>query len=287
MAPFFTGIAGSINGQAGYGFGRRKAVSLSKFIQYYIFNSPGSLNTTTANNFGFTFSPSALVSLLTIGNGSSGQSRGPGQGPGGNGGNSGSVIVLMNSTLSSIAPGGNLPYTIGTISGGTNVGLTTGGNGGTVGVFGGYVNGLPGASGSPGLIPSLPTYSPEFASYTITGGSGGSGGGGGSQGSGSAGGGGGAGGLIITKAIPDTPLIYAAPVSPEPTATSGSPGGETGPTPQSSSRSGGGGGSGGTGYGAGGGGGGGSAENWGYYSPGGAGGNGSPGIFIIKISEFR
>jgi len=277
MAPFFTGIAKNLGG---YGFGRKKGDILLEFIQYYLFTSPGSLNTTSANNFGFSFSPSALVSMLTIGDGSSGA---PGYStPANNGGSSGTVVVRTDVPLGTIAPGGNLPYTLGSISGGVSIGSTTGGAGG-----GPTVNGY---TGNPGSFPSLSPYSPKFELYTITAGSGGSGGVTnyyvGPFGSG---GGGGAGGLIVTKASPDTPLIYGTPAPSPITATSGSPGGVTGPGNSNGTppRSGGGGGNGGTGYGAGGGGGGGPVENWGATSPAGSGGAGSGGVFIIKISEFR
>jgi len=278
MAPIFTGSK--------FGFGRSAAaaVALSEFIQYYIFNSPGSLNTTTANNFGFAFSPSALVSLLTIGNGSSGSfgTTGPNNN-GGNGGPSGTVVVRIDVPLGTVAPGGSLPYTLGTISGGVSIGSISGGAGAPTGS-------TPGITGNPGLFPGLSPYTPNFALYTITAGSGGAGGatynyvgpyGGG--------GGGGAGGLVLSNATPNTPLIFGPTASPAPTATSGTPGGSTGPGNNNGTppRAGGGGGTGGTGYGAGGGGGGGPVENWGATSPTGPGGAGAAGIFIIKISEFR
>lgn len=272
-------IVSRVSFNRGFG-GRRKISSLTEFIQYFIFTSSGSLNTNTANNFGFTFSPSALVNLLTIGDGSSGTSGY--SSPANNGGTSGTVVVRTDVPLGTVAPGGSLPYTLGTITSGVSIGSTSGGVGGT------NAN-TPGATGNPGSFPSLTPYAPKFELYTITAGSGGSGGGtsnyGGPWGGG---GGGGAGGLVLTKASPDTPLIYGPTVGII-TATSGSPGGVTGPGNNNGSppRGGGGGGTGGTGYGSGGGGGGGPVENWGATSPAGGGGGGAPGIFIIKISEFR
>lgn len=281
MAPILsrlTALGGG--GSGGFGFGRRRG-SLREFIQYYIFTSPGSLNTNAANNFGFTFSPSALVNLLTIGDGSSGTSGN--SSPANNGGASGTVVVRTDVPLGTVAPGGSLPYTLGTITSGVSIGSTSGG----VGATNAFTSG---ATGNPGSFPSLTPYAPKFELYTITAGSGGSGGGTSNySGPWGGGGGGGAGGLVITKTLSDTPRIYGPSDVIEITANSGTPGGITGTgpgAPNNNIRGGGGGGTGGTGYGAGGGGGGGPVENWGAHSPGGSGGAGAGGIFIIKISEF-
>lgn len=252
MAPFFTGIAGSLNGQGGFGFGKRRRRQI--FTKYLIFTSPGSVN---MSQYGEIFD----VNILSVSPGGTGSSGEPGVsysrgGAGGTGGSSGRFTAFINSPFSplTITIGNTYPTQVsgplGPPSYGTHTIPTSISN-----TFNAYIitSGPSGANNSPG-------------GSTYVGGNGGPG----------------SGGFIFTLSNPSPQFIVAPTISPI-NASNGSPGG---PAPSNPSRLGGSGGLGGQGYGAGGGGGGGGAEDVGNVGGGGGGGSGSSGIIIVKIEHY-
>lgn len=251
---------------------------------YYAFTSPGSISLSTPNPLGFswTSSPDAVVRIITISPGQSGNNAlfpgspsGPNSTGSGAGGSSGTVRVLVSEPISPY--GTSIPIAIGSVpAGGVGVGSTAGGD---RGASPSYPVTTPGFAGTSFSTPTLSPYTSYFPDYTFSSGGGGAGGNttywGGPFGSG---GGGGAGGLVITATGSPTPTLSVAPVTPV-NASNGNPGG--GPTPNG--RTGGAGGTGGSGFGAGGGGGGGPVEDFGNNSPGGSGGAGAAGVVLVVI----